>query len=181
MSVERNLEINSEIKDILKENNIKYEDGLSFLISLYFDCIPTYCPDIFKMKMLQTNIFTMDRENNPTWEVSLFYEQVTGFEWVKEFRDAFKAINPDRAGVLATCISRFKRFFAKYPKYRVEDIKDATNMYFRSLSSPEYLKTSQRFIWDGPQTTGSSELLMWLERLEESRSEGRTSKTNTMK
>lgn len=175
------MQINSEIKEILSENGIKYEDGLSFLLSLYYDCLPTYCPDSLKSQMLKTNIFSTDPRTGLKWNKPLFQEQVTGFEWVKEYRDAFKNINPDRAGDLATCVARFKKFFATYPKYRVEDIKDATNMYFRSLSSPQYLMKSHKFIREGGATTGSSELLTWLERLEEQRPEGRTSITNTMR
>lgn len=175
------MEINSEIREILRENGIKYEDGLSFLLSLHYNCLPTYCPDKFKVMILQTNIFEIDKDGNPTWKIPLFESQVTGFEWVKEYRDAFKAINSYRAGDLRTCVSRFKKFFARYPKYRVEDIKDATNMYFRSLSSPQYLKTSHKFIYEGNLFTGNSELLTWLEKLEEERPEGRSSSTNTMK
>lgn len=173
--------INSEIREILKENDIRYDDGLSYLLSLYFGCVATFIPDIFKLRMLTTNIFEFNEKQGLVWNIPLFEEQLTNFEWVAEFRDAFKQINPDRAGDLNTCVLRFKRFFAKYPQYRVEDIKEAVNAYFRSVSSPKYLMKSQKFIFEGHINTGSSELLTWLERIKENTSEGRTSLTNTMK
>ena len=141
--------INSEIREILKENDIRYDDGLSYLLSLYFGCVATFIPDIFKLRMLTTNIFEFNEKQGLVWNIPLFEEQLTNFEWVVEFRDAFKQINPERAGDLNTCILRFKRFFAKYPQYRVEDIKEAVNAYFRSVSSPKYLMKSQKFIFEG--------------------------------
>lgn len=173
--------INSEIREILKENDIRYTDGLSYLLSLYYDCVSTFVPDIFKLKMLTTNIFEVTEKQGFVWNISLFEEQLTNFEWVKEYRDAFKQINPERAGDLNTCVLRFKRFFAKYPQYRVEDVKEAVNAYFRSVSSPKYLMKSQKFIFEGHINTGSSELLTWLERIGENSPDGRTSLTNTMK
>lgn len=173
--------INSEIREILKENDIRYDDGLSYLLSLYFDCVATFTPDILKLRMLTTNIFEVTEKQGLVWNTPLFEEQLTNFEWVVEFRDAFKQINPERAGDLNTCILRFKRFFAKYPQYRVEDVKEAVNAYFRSVSSPRYLMKSHKFIFEGHINTGSSELLTWLERIKENTSDGRTSLTNTMK
>ena len=175
------LVINSEIREILKENDITIVDGLSYLLSLYYDCPSSFTPEIFKLKMLTTNIFEISEKRGVTWNVSLFEEQLTNFEWVKEFREAFRQINPDRAGDLNTCVLRFKRFFAKYPQYRVEDIKEATNAYFKSVSSPKYLMKSHKFIFEGQINAGSSELPTWLERLEENTPEGRTSLSNTMR
>ena len=173
--------INSEIKEILRENDILIVDGLSYLLSLYYDCISSFTPDILKLKMLTTNIFEISEKQGVIWRVPLFEEQLTNFEWVTEFRDAFKHINPERAGDLNTCVLRFKRFFAKYPQYRVEDIKEATNAYFKSVSSPKYLMKSHKFIFEGQINAGSSELLTWLERIKENTSEGRTSLSNTMR
>ena len=173
--------INSEIREILKESGVKYEDGLSYLLSLYFDCISTFIPDSFQLRMLTTNIFEVTEKKGVVWNTPLFEEQLTNFEWVKEYRDAFKQINPERAGDLNTCVLRFKRFFAKYPQYRVEDVKEAVNAYFRSVSSAKYLMKAHKFIFEGNINTGSSELLTWLERVGENSSEGRTSLTNTMK
>ena len=174
--------INNEIKEILTENGIRPDDGISFLLSLYFDLKPVYIPNRLKLDILTTGIIEYDNKTDTLiWKKRLFEEQMTGFEWVKEYRDSFKQINPDRAGDLNTCVARFKKFFSKYPQYRVEDIKEAVNAYFRSVSSPKYLMKSHKFIYEGNATTGSSELLTWLERVAENNQEGRMSKSNTMK
>lgn len=171
---------NSEIREILGETSIKYDDGMSFLLSLYYGINPTYMPDNLKLRMLNLGIFEISDKEGVIWKVPLFEEQVKGFEWVVEYRDAFKRLNPDRAGDLNSCITRFKRFLAKYPEYRVEDIKDAVNAYFRSVTNSKYLMKSHKFIFEGHINTGSSELLTWLERIKENSSDGRSSSSNTM-
>lgn len=176
------MKINSEVIKILKSNNISLDDGLTFLISLYYDLKPTFIPTVLKAQILSCGVIT-SKEGEVFWTIPLFEETIAHFEWVKEYREAFKKINPERAGNLNTCISRFKKYFAENPEVRVEDVKDAVNMYFRSIRDPQYLMKSHNFIFMGQAANRTSELEVWVERaMEIKKSEvGRGSLSNTMK
>jgi len=174
--------MNTEVIEILKKNNISVDDGLTYLLSLHYNLNPTFIPNVLKAQILASGIVS-PKDGVLIWNVSLFEENITHFEWVKEYRDAFKRINPERAGNLNTCVERFKRFFAANPQVRVEDVRDAVNMYFRSLQSPKYLMKSHNFIYMDKGTYKTSELEVWLERLAEIKEseKGRSSLSNTMK
>ena len=176
------MKINREIIEKLKNSGISVDEGLTFLLSLYHDLKPSYIPNIIKSQVLATNIISFTEEDI-TWEIPLFGDLVTHFEWVKEYRDSFKNINPDRAGNLRTCTSRFKKYFAENPHVRVEDVKDAVNMYFRSVRDPQYLMKSHNFIYMGQAANRTRELEVWVERVLETRQneKGRASLSNTMK
>ena len=176
------MKVNREIIDKLRQNGISVDEGIVFLLSLYHDLKPSYIPNSLKSQVLATNIISF-KDGEIEWNVPLFGDLVTHFEWVKEYRDSFKNINPERAGNLRTCISRFKKYFAENPHVRVEDVKDAVNMYFRTLSSPQYLMKSHNFIYMGQAANRTSELEVWVERVLETRTNevGRASLSNTMK
>jgi len=177
-----NIYMNEEIIRILKENGISVDDGLTYLLSLHYGLKPTFIPDILKTQILISGII-IPKDTGIEWKIPLFSDMITHFEWVKEYRDAFKKINPERSGNLKTCVARFRKFFADNPEVRVEDVKDAVNLYFRSLKNPQYLMKSHNFIFMGQGTSKTSELEVWLERVYEIRSseEDRTSLSNTMK
>lgn len=176
------MKVNSEIIKTLKDNNISLDDGLTYLLSLYYDLKPTFIPTVLRSQILSSGIIA-PKEGDIFWKIPLFEETVNHFEWVKEYREAFKKINPERAGNLNTCIARFKKYFAENPEVRVEDVKDAVNMYFRSIRDPQYLMKSHNFIYMGQAANRTSELEVWVERVFEARSAetGRESLSNTMK
>ena len=176
------MKVNDEIIKTLKNNNISLDDGLTYLISLYYDLKPTFIPEVLKSQILVSGIIS-PKEGEVYWKIPLFEETISHFEWVKEYREAFKRINPERAGNLNTCISRFKKYFAENPEVRVEDVKDAVNMYFRSVRDPQYLMKSHNFIFMGQAANRTSELEVWVERVMEVRKSetGRQSLSNTMK
>ena len=176
------MKINREIIEILRRNKIAEDDGLTFLLSLYHDLKPTYIPNILKSKILASGILS-PKDGQIFWNKPLFGEVVTHFEWVKEYRDSFKNINPERAGNLKTCVSRFQKYFAENPHIRVEDVKNAVNMYFRSVRDPQYLMKSHNFIYMGQAANRTSELEVWVERVMDIKESevGRASLSNTMK
>lgn len=173
--------INSRIKEILKSHNISYEDGMTYLLSIFHDCIPSYIPSLLVKKMNLTKIFEFDTKGVVTWLVPLFEEQLTKFEWVKDYRDAFKKVNPERAGTLSTCVARFKKFFAENPEVRVDEVREAVFRYINS-TSPAYIMKSHNFIFMGRGAEKTSELEVWIERVKEDREEvlNRKSNTNTL-
>ena len=174
--------INERVKEILSDYKINQNDGLTYLIALYYGYEASYVPDLLKKKIFLTKIIEMDVNSVITWKIPLFYEQETNYEWVEGYRDTFKKINKDRAGSLKTCVARFKRFFRDNPGVTLDEIKGAVNMYLKTVTNPDYLITSHYFIYKDKGADEISHLQIWLERYRENQgvSVGRNSKSNTM-
>lgn len=159
------LKVNSEIKEKLKSKSIPINDGLAYLVCLYYNIEPSYVPDILKKKILASGIVTQDYISDTIeWRVPLFEETETGFEWISEWMDLFKKVNPDRRGIRADVLRRMKKFFANNPSIRKDDVFKATEMYLKGIEDPRYCKKSHKFIYE---IDGSSMLLDYVESYEE--------------
>ena len=156
---------NSKVKEELQRKGVSLQDGLSYLICIYYDMFPTYVPAALETKILSANIITKDYASGTIkWKMSLFEEQETGFEWVKEWMDLFKSVNPERRGVKADVLRRMKKFFANNPSVRKEQVFKATETYLKSVDHPMYCKKSHKFIYE---QDGSSMLLDFVQNIGE--------------
>lgn len=174
--------INPKIKEILKEANIYYDDALCYLLAVYYGHRPTFIPDTLRLKVNATKIVERDNKGEYKWNLPLYEGGETAFEWVKtEYVPLFKEVNSDRGGKVRESTSRMKKFFAENPKYRKEDVLEATKMYLFN-TSPKYVMFPHYFIEKGKGLDKTYTLLDWLEKLEISKSlgEGRTSVQNIM-
>lgn len=174
------MKINKDIAGILDKFKIPYEEGLSGLLSIYYDCIPMYMPQLLIQKLYLTGIVIRNTDKSLTWRVPLFNKQEVNFAWVEAFRDTFKRINPDRAGTLSTCVTRMKKFFFENPHIRIDDVKGATLMYQSTVRDPQYLITSHKFIYEGAGTSRNSPLEEWIEKYKESQGLERKSQSKVM-
>lgn len=168
--------INPEVYEILKKYSIDKDWGITTLLSVYHGLGLSFIPTEIRRSVNLTKIFEVSQvEGKPhiTWNVPLYEGQVIEnnevdpFDWVKEWRERFKAINPERAGTLSECIKRMKWFFATYPQYRKEDVIKATDHYLKQVQSINYLKKSYKFIYEGAGSNKVSLLLEQCELLEE--------------
>lgn len=177
------MKVNPKVLEKLKSHNIYIEDGLLYLISIYYKLEASYIPSNLKLKVNSTNIFTVDSKKRVTWNIPIFEEQLSNFEWVKHFRDAFKKRNKERAGSLVTCVERFKEYFANNPHIRVDDVKGATKLYLNSVKDPEYIMKAQNFIFVGTKNKRVSELDNWIQIYKEAEKTAtkRSGLSNTMK
>lgn len=175
------MKVNTKIIDTLRVNNISVDDALLYLISLYYKLDVSYIPNNLKLKVNSLNICSIDSKRRITWNIPIFEEQLENFEWVKNFRDAFKKKNIERAGSLITCVERFKEYFANNPHIRVDDVKGATKLYLNQ-TDPNYIMKSQNFIFMGTKNKRTSELDNWVERFKETIkiASGRKDSSNTM-
>ena len=146
------MEINQQIRDLLDSFGINQEDGLSYLLSVYFECRPSYTPTILIQKINATNILGIGASRELIWNIPLFVSSVETdgkWDWVKLWNKSFGEINPKRRGTDKDCIIRMKKFFAENPAVRKEDVVNATQMYFSSLTDRQYLISSHYFIYKG--------------------------------
>lgn len=163
------MKINPYIISCLKKYNITVEDGLSYLLSVYFDCRPSYTPPLLVQKINVTNILGISQERELVWNIPLFepFEENKNWGWVKDWNDQFGIINKARKASLKTVETRMKAFFAENPDVRKEEVLGATKLYFSTLSSAEYLITSSYFIFKDKGKDRTSSLEGWVEKYRE--------------
>src|SRR5688572_22495468 len=120
------MEINPEIKSILKGCKIDVQQGILCLLSIYFDLdAERIIPEDLIKKINFTKIIEKDYTSKTiTWNVPLFAGQEVGaFAWVNEWMNPFGTIGtPARRGTTKEVIARMKEWFAKNPEYRIEDV-----------------------------------------------------------
>lgn len=159
------MQLNPEISEILKSHQIDKDQGYLFLLGVYFNLdVEKMCSEETIKAINLTKIVEKDYGNKTLkWNIPLFLGQETNFEWVISWNANWLA-NPSRKASNPDCIKRMKEFFSKYPHIRKEDVINATDFYFRS-TTPEYLKNSAAFIFDGAGANKKSILLGWCERV----------------
>lgn len=156
---------NSEIKSILISKNLSVHDGISFLLCLYYGTQPSYIPKELEKKILASGIVTKNYGTDEiVWKIKLFDEQETGYEWVKEWMDLFKAKNPERRGIKRDVLIRMKKFFVNNPSIRKDEVISATKLYLKGVDNPRYCKKSHKFIYE---QDGTSMLLDYVNQLTE--------------
>jgi hypothetical protein len=171
------LEFNSEIKGIFNKSSISIHDGLSYLLCLYYGTDPSYIPKELERKVLSTGIVTKDYSNDELkWNVGLF-EETENVEWISDWMDMFKQVNPERRGVKADVLRRMKKFFVNNPSIRKEDVLEATRMYLKTIDNSIYCKKSHKFIYE---QDGSSMLLDYVERIPKNRAVEQTYKDDVI-
>ena len=172
--------INSRILEILEEARIRKDDGICYLLSLFYGYKPDYIPEILKQKINITKIVVEER-GDYKWNVPLFEGQQTAFEWVKDYCQLFKDANPARTGHVREATSLLKKLFATNPEIRKDDIIGATKMYIRN-TDPKYIMFPHYFIQKGIGASKTTTMIDWIEKykLAEEQEKGRESITNTM-
>ena len=163
------MKINEQIKTTLTEFNIPENDGLAYLLSIFFDCRPSYTPPLLVQKMNTTNILGISQDRDVIWHIPLFENELSAqnWEWVAEWNEKFTAINPVRKVPLKSVMLRMKAFFAENPDVRKEEVIEATKLYFRTLNHRDYLISPHYFISKGVGRDRVSALLGWVEKVRE--------------
>ena len=177
------MEINTEIKSILQECGVGVEDGMSYLLMVYFGYKPSFVPEVLKTKVNATGIYFMDKNNSLQWKIPLFSDQETAFDWVKsEYVQLFVDAHPDKRGNGNSSVRLMKAFFASNPDVRKEEVIEATKMYMRN-NNPQFIRQSHYFISKGKGANKIEELKDWIEKYrlwQKDTGEHRTGIANTM-
>lgn len=164
------MEINPQIKEVLKIHKIDPSIGTLALLAIHYKLDGDgIIPENIQKAINLTGIVTKDyKRNSFTWNLPLFKGQETDWSWVVDWNNKWKNVNISRKSANADAIVRMKEFMKKYPEVKREDIMKATDNYMRSLTSPQYLMISAKFIFDGAGSSKKSTLLAWCEKLNES-------------
>lgn len=170
--------INEEIRNKLK-GKINIDNGILYLLSLYYDLEEDIIPLQIKSKVNSLGIISLDKDNSINWNIPLFEEQEIHFQWVNDFRKLFIDKNIERAGSSKLCIKKMKKFFSLYPHIRKEDILLATENYINSIKDYNYLVKSHNFIYR-ENNTDDSLLLNYVENIINYENKNRISNNNSM-
>lgn len=159
------MKINPQIKSTLQEFNIPVEDGVAYLLSVFFNCRPSYTPPLLIQRMNVTNILGLNAQREVVWHIPLFEgDSQDKWDWVKEWNELFGLINKKRKAPDKAVILRMKAFFAENPDVRKEEVIEATKYYFSTVSNSEYLISSHYFISKGVGRDRTSTLESWVEK-----------------
>lgn len=168
------LNINTEITNTLKEHKIPNHDGVGYLLCLYYGVKPSYIPEELERKVLSSGIVNKDYTSDTlTWNKPLFEETEIGFEWISEWMDLFKSVNPERRGVKADVLKRMKKFFVNNPAVRKDEVFQATHNYLKTVTVPMYCKKSHKFIYEIDGTSMLGDFVSQLEQAKETSKRGR--------
>jgi hypothetical protein len=169
------MQINEDIKVMLKAFNINENQGLLYLLAVHFSLdadgiIPEEVIKAVALTKIVEKDFKVLVKRQPTikWNMPLFIGQQTAFDWVKNWNEQFGRINPARQSSWEEATNLMREFFAKYPEYRKEDVIKATNSYFSTVKDGQYLITSAKFIFEGKGATRKSDLLGWCQKIVDS-------------
>ena len=169
------MEINSEVRGILKANNISPNIGLLYLLALHYQIdAEELIPLTIKQQIYAAKIVERDYSVPGTvvWNTPLFEGQETAWRWVAEWMNGFEKRNKERRGDTVACMTRMKKFFSENPEVRKGDVVAATELYFKTVKDPQFLKLSHKFIYEGQGKTQSSLLRQYVEQLQKSQTAG---------
>lgn len=164
------MEINDEILNRLENISVPKEDALSYIISLYFGCVPSTTSEKVKVQVSMLGIYQIEK-NAFLWNMPLFKHEIKDegkWDWViNEYREIFKSIKSSRGGPKKSCVSRMKKFFSDNPDVRKEEIIAATKLYIGILDSKDYITSAHYFIYKGIGSNQVSKLEEWVEKYRE--------------
>ena len=194
-----NLKLSDEFISYLKELNLSSEEKSEFLKNILVVELFKDNKEIFEgaNPMARVELEMLDlltRKNLMSYSTTEGYKlthktfafqkkeekQKDKFNWVENFRNLFKEVNPDRWGTLSTCKERMKKFFSENPEVRVDEVINATIMYLKNTDR-RYIMKSHKFIYDGAGTSRNSTLEEWIEKFREVSKNTKTSEDITDK
>lgn len=170
------MEINKEIRKILKNNGIN-EEGLLYLLAVFFEINYNKFEQVIINRVNNLKIFTRtidtqtnfqnNKKSNIVWEYPLFGESTDLTSLITSYRELFINVDKSLRGDVPTISNKFKIFFKTYPQYSSDNILEATELYLNHcIENGIFIQNANYFIHKKTNPTGSK-LLQWLEILTE--------------
>ncbi len=166
MSKTTSKKFNPDVIIELQNADINVNDGLAYLLTLYYGIPTTIFPMMLKNKIDACGIFIEGIiDTGSSWKIPLFVDDnYSNFEWVNDYRNLFKQYNPERTGSKQIVLARMKKLFSQYPHIRKDDVMEATSLYLKSQSNGRYITTAERFLYKDRE---GSPILDWIEKAAE--------------
>jgi hypothetical protein len=166
--------INEKLAFYLDEKGVDVDTALLYLLGIHFDLDTSKLPELTKKQVNVLNIVDKNLETKEIiWEIPLFTDQETKWEWVTEYRQLFRDIRQDAGGSLKDCIFKMQRYFAENPEIRREEIMEAAKLYIHNFKhgteNPKYMQRADYFIYKGKGLERTSRLEQYIEIYMETR------------
>lgn len=166
------MKITEKVKLTLSDFNIRREDGLCYLISLYFEQEASYIPESLKARIMETGIVE-EVNGELKWNTPLFESQDTEKDWImKEYMPLFESYGTSNRHKREVK-TRITRLLRDHPEYSKDDVVKATSLYIKSCIAQNkdalYVKLPHNFICSGMGITKNEPILTWLEISRESK------------
>lgn len=182
------MNINPEVSKILKQFNINEGEGILCLLSLYHNLNENIIPPMVTKQINLTKIVERDYDNigQLIWNISLYEGEIIPvdkeWEWIEGYRNEFGKLRADAIGNKKNCMDKMKKYFSIHPEVRVEDVKQAVQMYLlpfqRGKSDLKMLQRADYFISKIVKAEGGTEynsrLDMYLEIINKQRATNQT-------
>ena len=160
--------INKEIIIKLKKSKVNTNLALYYLFSLWHGLDVCVSRSVVRQVNL-LGIVDVDYEyDGLKWTIPLYEESTIpeDWTWVNDFVELFKSANKSRKGNVKTCVTRLKKVMSEYDISK-EDVIGVAELYINGCNDYDYLKTSHKFIYEGPWSNKNSMLLSFYEEYKE--------------
>lgn len=159
------LTLNPEISNTLKKYNIDVDEALCYLFCLRNELsIDHISTQTIKQVNETCDFFEKDFDDNDNikWKIKFYVEDsLEKLNWVDEFRNKFKQVNPTRAGTYKDVHKRLTKFL-KENDFTKNQILGAVDTYLEDMVrhgvDPKFVKSAHKFIYEGQGKLKSSML-----------------------
>lgn len=173
------MKINPEIINIVKKETENTDEGILYLISVFFKIKYNFNEDLMNL-INSLKIFEI-KNGKLKWNLPLFVERnktdydEEELDFIERYRNLWKNIDISKAGSRSVIIKKIEEFKKKNPDISDEDILEAAQMYIEEYlannSSTKFLTQADYFIskYDPNKTSYTSKLELYLDILKEKR------------
>lgn len=170
------MKINDNVLEILEEFKIRKDDGICYLLCLYYGYKPSYIPEDIVYKINASKIVENDGTAGLKWNIPLFEGQTTVWDWVEtEYVALFEKVG--KATHKREAVSRMKKLFAKHPEIRKEEVLGATELYLYNDNFPRF---PHYFIEKGSGAEKTQDILDWIDKYRIANSQKSEQSYNTL-
>jgi hypothetical protein len=182
------MQINPEIIQTLERHNIEADEGLLYLLALFFDIKTDIIPE---KTMKQVNFsriidrsYEDEQRNEVVWNLPLFIgvTATDAWSWIQDYRELFMGLRTNAGGSYSSCVEKMKKFFAANPDVRKEEVMEAADLYLEEFrydtARLTYMQNAEYFISKMNRAAGtsakSSRLEQYIEIARRNKKEGIT-------
>jgi len=158
-----NLTLNPEIKKTLKKYKINVDEALCYLFCLRNGLSIDHISVNTAKQVNETCDFfekDFDDPENIVWKIKFYVEDTLNkIDWVDDFREKFRTINPTRGGTYKEVHKRLIKFY-KENEFDKQEILGGVDLYIEDMikakQDPKFLKSAHKFIYEGHGNIKSS-------------------------
>lgn len=166
------MEINPKIIEILNKHRINIDEGILYLMCIYFKLDSDLISDQIKVPVKASEIIDFE-EQGYTFKIPLFTKDKveTAWEWVNtEYLPLFAPFG--KAKNKREALLQMKKLFSENPEIRKEDVLGATKMYLdhcvATYLNPKYVRLPHYFISKDKGANRTQDILDWIDNFKES-------------